>query len=342
MSRQLRSSESAAPVTPATPSSASRSARKSPRREAPLPQPDDNEFDTGLSNIDALVGIFEASYFLAELTDGAGAPIYPPAQLYGAAQLADISRDYTRLLNLALVNLRIARVRLSSATSQDSLQLRLLSPDVDVGSVASFTLVSPTPLPAASVSASAASKAPPSGARPRVLFSEEPQPSDRLLRSTSALRLTRQALRQLECVEQQAELARAAIAWQRIGHHALRDYRTKANKHVAAASGELRALIRKTAQLEDLAPPVPGRKSPPAQIPASLGELPAIAAEEASQIDIRKFSEEDFAPSPLRVKARARRAESQSPEAPPAKRPAKGKPPLPDGGRPTTRRSPAN
>jgi hypothetical protein len=148
---------------------------------------------------------------------------------------------------------------------------------------------------------------------------------------------------QLECVERQAELARAAIAGQRIGHHALRDYRTKANKHVAAASGELRALIRKTAQLEDLAPPVPGRKSPPAQIPVSLGELPAIAAEEVSHIDIRKFSEEDFAAvSPLRVKERARRAEVHSPEPPPAKRPAKTKPPLPDGGRPSTRSSPAN
>jgi hypothetical protein len=142
------------------PSPVSRSTRKSSQREAPLPQPDDNEFDTGLSNIDALVGIFEASYFLAELTDGAGAPIYPPAQLYGASQLADVSRDFARLLNLALVNLRIARVRLSSATTQDSLQLCLLSPDVDVGSVASFMLVSPTQQHPPSAAASALAEEP--------------------------------------------------------------------------------------------------------------------------------------------------------------------------------------
>ncbi len=139
MSRQLRSSDLPTPATPPASTAASRSARKTAQRQAPLPQPEDSAFDTNLNNISALIGIFEASYFLAELADGEGALIYPPAKIYNVTQLSDIAEDFASLLNLTLVNLRIARVRLSSATAQDSLQLRRLSPDVDAGSVACAT-----------------------------------------------------------------------------------------------------------------------------------------------------------------------------------------------------------
>ena len=140
----------------------------------------------------------------------------------------------------------------------------------------------------------------------------------KLRRQTKALRLAREALRQLECVEKQAEAARAAIAGQRLAHHALRDYRTKANQHVVAAAAELRGLIKNTSSLEDLEPEVPGRSSPPAKIPASLGELPLPPATEASDLDLRKFSEEDFA-APPGVSSRASRAANS----PAAKRPKK-------------------
>ena len=253
---------------------------------------------------------------------------------------------FLRLLNVALANLRVARVRLSSATPQDSLEIRLLSPEHDVGSVASFSLVAPTPAfsPSPTPAGQPSTQASRSGARPqRVLFSADPQEGDKLVKSTRALRLTRSALRQLECVERQAELARAAIAGQRIAHHALRDYRTKANRHVTVATNELRALIRRTASLEDLEPEIPGRKSPEPQIPpaSTLGELPVPAVSEEAAIDIRRFSQEDFAaPSPAKTSTglRAKRAAAQatSPLPRPDKRPAPPSPP-PEAGRPSTR-----
>ena len=159
---------------------------------------------------------------------------------------------------------------------------------------------------------SPARAAPASPAQPSSSRSQE---EIKLRRQTKALRLAREALRQLECVEKQAEAARAAIAGQRLAHHALRDYRTRANQHVVAAAAELRGLIHNTSSLEDLEPEVPGRSSPPAKIPASLGELPLPPAAEASDLDLKKFSEEDFA-APPGVSSRASRAASS----PPAKR----------------------
>jgi hypothetical protein len=291
-----------------------------------------------------IVGLLEASYFLAELVDGEGTSIYPPAPAYSLAQATGVDGAFLRLLNVALANLRVARVRLSSATPQDSLEIRLLSPEHDVGSVASFSLVAPTPAfsPSPTPAGQPSTQASRSGARPqRVLFSADPQEGDKLVKSTRALRLTRSALRQLECVERQAELARAAIAGQRIAHHALRDYRTKANRHVTVATNELQALIRRTASLEDLEPEIPGRKSPEPQIPSTLGELPVPAVSEEAAIDIRRFSQEDFAePSPAKTSAglRAKRAAAQalSPPSRPDKRPAPTSPP-PEASRPATR-----
>ncbi len=95
--------------------------------------------------------------------------------------------------------------------------------------------------------------------------------SDKLAKSMRALCLMLQALHQLECVEHQAELASTAITRQWIAHHALRDYSTKANRHVAVASCELLALIQRTALLEGLEPEVPGSKSPAPQIQSTLG-----------------------------------------------------------------------
>jgi hypothetical protein len=148
-------------------------------------------------------------------------------------------------------------------------------------------------------------------ASPAQSSSSRSQEEIKLRRQTKALRLAREALRQLECVEKQAEAARAAIAGQRLAHHALRDYRTRANQ-------QLRGLIHKTSSLEDLEPEVPGRSSPPAKIPASLGELPLPPAAEASDLDLKKFSEEDFA-APPGVSSRASRAANS----PLAKRPKK-------------------
>jgi hypothetical protein len=329
--------------TPPTPPAPSKSAQKAPRSSRSIPSAKNNNFDSDFDAQDVLVALLEASYFLAVLTEGEGSPVFPPSPAYILQPPADLAGPYLRLLNTVLANLRVARVRLSAVSEEDSLEAHVLSPDRAANAVTSFPLVVPTPndSPASAVAFSAA-KSSRSDVRPqRALFPSDAQGGDKLAKSTRALRLTRQALRQLECVERQAELARSAIAGQRIAHHALRDYRTKANRHVAVANGELRALILRTSTLEELEPEVPGRNSPPPQIPSTLGELPALAAVEEAAVDIRRFSQEDFTlPSPSKVGERAKRVASRvpSPTARADKRPPSPEPPTSEPGRAPTRR----
>jgi hypothetical protein len=119
MSRSVKKS-AATPPTP-QPKASSSSSRKTPRASRSLPRPEDNDFDSNSDAPSVLIGLLEASYLLAILADGEGTPTYPPASLYLNAPAAELNDDFLRLLNIALANLRIARVRLSSATAQDSL-----------------------------------------------------------------------------------------------------------------------------------------------------------------------------------------------------------------------------
>jgi hypothetical protein len=341
-SRAVKKSASSA-STPPTPPASSKSAQKAPRASRSLPSARNNNFDSDFDAQEVLIGLLEASYFLAVLTDGEGTPVYPPPPAYVLQPPAELTGPYLRLLNTVLANLRVARVRLSAVSEEESLEAHVLSPDRAATAANSFPLVVPTPIasPASAVVFSAA-KSSRSDVRPQRALFPDAQSGDKLAKSTLALRLTRQALRQLECVERQAELARSAIAGQRIAHHALRDYRTKANRHVAVANGELRALIQRTSTLEDLDPEVPGRNSPAPQIPSTLGDLPALAAvEEAAAIDIRRFSQEDFThPPPPKTSERAKRAAAlaPSPTARADKRPASPESPPPEPGRAPARR----
>lgn len=96
-----------------------------------------------------------------------------------------------------------------------------------------------------------------------------------------ALRRIRKALRLRVHVEDLAAQAQSAIAKYtaegQTAPRALRDYRHRANVHISQIALALDDLIKRTADIETVEPVLPGRNSPPAKTPQSLGEPPVPA-----------------------------------------------------------------
>lgn len=131
-----------------------------------------------------------------------------------------------------------------------------------------------------------------------------------------ALRRIRKALRLRKHVEDLAAQAQAAIAKHtaqgQTAPRSLRDYRLRANVHITQISKALEDLITRTADIEDLLPRIPGRSSPPAKTPQTLGEPPvAEPTTSAPATEIPDFSR-PFSSSLTPISGRAKKAAQQT------------------------------
>jgi hypothetical protein len=313
-------SKRSAPPPPAVPSNPGGDARKALLLEL-ADRPNSGLLGApDASNVDLLLQLYDQSALLA-LTNAPedaciyGPPVFP-TELVTGVRSPEVGALFRACLRQILSNVRLARLNLTTAKRSSVLST----------SIAPGASVPPAGFPAkAAAEASPRSdKAPAATGRPA-----NPKAEAKLNQSVDALRRVRKALRHREHIENLASRAQAAIAkYTAEGQNApraLRDYRHRANVHVTQLSLSLDALIKRTAEIEDVPPPCPGRHSPPAQTPASLGEPPIsdpVAPDFALTIpDFSRPFASELVPVAERAKAVAsykKRREPESPDEEPA------------------------
>ena len=252
-------------------------------------------FDTAVdSEADLFQEIFEHSFLIASLVDGVGIPAFPPP--LPSRVEPENSPFWNKVLRIIARNLRIARLRLSTADVAD-LDKRLDPVESATRKFPAFPLSAEVEKATRnSVPSKELSKAKAAG-QPASSSSASYSCERKVQLLTDATRKIRAALRQRKVIAEQLSLAQASAAEfqakRQNAPHSLRDYRASANAHLTAAEKNIFAVIEKSAELEDLDPVVPHRSSPVPPIPVSLGELPEFETSTRA-VQLQDFASEDF------------------------------------------------